>query len=280
MSDKKAELKYKFGFFILLLTCGLIAIGPIQWGNLQLPIVLNGIYKIGIPLLFLVISLILYKSERFHKFWKLFFAFFIGATSFLIVWIVSFFYSIQNTTVEGFAFNKLIETILIVIPIIVLIKLSGDDMDSILLKKGNIKLGLIIGGGGFIAFLMFSFMGAILLFYGTELTWQKFISWIPWILIFVLSNGLLEEVMYRGLFFKKYREVLGFNLCNLLQALVYSLMHFGASYTSESLIFLVITLVLGILYGYIILKTDSLLGAILFHAGTDIAIILGIFSTL
>ncbi|MBA7539628.1 hypothetical protein ES705_31908 [subsurface metagenome] len=57
-------------------------------------------------------------------------------------------------------------------------------------------------------------------------------------------------------------------------------MHFGATYTSESLIFFVITLALGILYGYIILKTDSLLGVILFHAGTDNAIIIGIFSTL
>jgi len=280
MSDEMVKSKYRFGLFLLLFACGMIAIGPIQWGNIQLPTILNIVYKIGIPLIFFGISLILFRSERFHKFWKLFFAFFIGAMSFLIAWIFSLFYSIQSTTVEGFAFNKLIDTLLIVIPILVLIKLSGDDMDSILLKKGKLKLGLLIGLGGFIIFLVFSFMGAILLFYGTELTWQKFIVWLPWTLIFVLSNGLLEEVLYRGLFFNKYREVLGFNLCNILQALVYSLMHFGASYTSESLIFLIITFVLGILYGYIILKTDSLLGAILFHAGTDIAIIIGIFSTL
>ena len=166
------------------------------------------------------------------------------------------------------------------IPILVLIKISGDDMDSILLSRGNLKLGLIIGLGGFTVFIVFSFLGAILLFYGTVLTWQKFIEWLPWTLMFVLSNGLLEELMYRGLFFKKYRQILGYNLCNLLQALIYSLMHFGVSYTSESLIFLVITFALGILYGYIIQKTDSLLAAILIHASTDIAIILGIFSTL
>ena len=123
-------------------------------------------------------------------------------------------------------------------------------------------------------------MGAILLFYGTALTVERFIIWLPWILIFVLSNALLEELLYRGLFYEKYRKFLGFNLFNLLQALVYSLMHFGVSYTSESLIFLGITFALGLLYGYIILKTDSLLGSILFHAGTDIAIIIGIFSTL
>ncbi|MFX1259176.1 MAG: lysostaphin resistance A-like protein [Promethearchaeota archaeon] len=280
MSEEKTELKNRVGLFLLFLACGLLAIGPVQWGNIQLPMVLNTVYKIGIPLIFLVISLLLYRNERFHKFWKLFFAFFIGSMSFLVVWIISFFYSIQNTTVEGFAFNKLIEMILIVFPILLMVKLSGDDMDSILLKRGNIRLGLIIGVGGFIIFLLISFMGAILLFYGTELTWQKFIIWLPWILIFVLSNGLLEEILYRGLYFKKYRETLGFNLCNILQALIYSLMHFGAGYTSESLIFLVITFVLGILYGYIILKTDSLIGTILFHAGTDIAIVLGIFSTL
>ena len=280
MSNEKVKLKNRVGLFFLLLVCGLIAIGPIQWGNIQLPMFLKGVYKIVIPLVFLAIALIFYKNERYHKFWKVIFAYFIGAMSFLVVWIVSFFYSIPNTTAEGLAFNKLIETTLIVIPILLLVKASGDDMNSILLKKGNRKLGLIIGGGGFFVFLLVSFIGAILLFYGTALTLEKFVIWLPWILIFVLSNGLLEELLYRGLFFEKYRNFLGFNLCNLLQALVYSLMHFGVSYTSDSLIFLGITFVLGILYGYIILKTNSLLGSILFHAGTDIAIIIGIFSTL
>ena len=100
MSDEKAELKYQLGLFLLFLVCGLLAIGPIQWGNIGLTPTLKSIYKIGIPLIFLLISLFLYRSERFQKFWKVIFAFFIGSMSFLVVWIVSFFYSVPNTTVE------------------------------------------------------------------------------------------------------------------------------------------------------------------------------------
>ena len=67
MSEEKAELKNQVGLFLLLLACGLIAIGPIQWGNIQLPMALKSVYKSGIPLIFLVVSLLLYRNERFNK---------------------------------------------------------------------------------------------------------------------------------------------------------------------------------------------------------------------
>jgi len=42
--------------------------------------------------------------------------------------------------------------------------------------------------------------------------------------------------------------------------------------------FTVIVFFLGLAFGAIMQKTNSLLGSILFHAGTDIPVILGIFS--
>jgi membrane protease YdiL (CAAX protease family) len=44
--------------------------------------------------------------------------------------------------------------------------------------------------------------------------------------------------------------------------------------------FVGITFILGLVWGHITQRTDSLLGSILFHAGTDIPIILGIFALL
>ena len=45
-------------------------------------------------------------------------------------------------------------------------------------------------------------------------------------------------------------------------------------------LFVILTFFLGLAWGYVTQRTDSLLGSVLFHAGTDIPIIISIFSTL
>ena len=52
------------------------------------------------------------------------------------------------------------------------------------------------------------------------------------------------------------------------------------TYTSDSSTFFVIVLILGLAWGYIIQRTDSLLAAILFHAGADVVLVIGFFSNL
>jgi uncharacterized protein len=52
------------------------------------------------------------------------------------------------------------------------------------------------------------------------------------------------------------------------------------SYTPDALMFLAFLLPLALVWGWITQKTDGLWGAILFHAGTDIPVVLSIFSTL
>jgi membrane protease YdiL (CAAX protease family) len=57
-------------------------------------------------------------------------------------------------------------------------------------------------------------------------------------------------------------------------------MHKGASYTGSEYLFLVILVPLTLALGYLVQKTDSVLASILFHAGMDILVFLGIFSNL
>jgi membrane protease YdiL (CAAX protease family) len=54
--------------------------------------------------------------------------------------------------------------------------------------------------------------------------------------------------------------------------------HFGEAYSTVYLLFVFITFLLGLAFGAIMQRTNSLLGSVLFHAGTDIPVILGIFS--
>jgi membrane protease YdiL (CAAX protease family) len=63
-------------------------------------------------------------------------------------------------------------------------------------------------------------------------------------------------------------------------AIPFALHHTGVSYTPDTITFLAILVPLALAWGYIMQKTDSLWGSVLFHAGTDIPIVLGIFSTL
>jgi len=156
---------------------------------------------------------------------------------------------------------------------------------SIFLKKGNIKIGLIIGLTGFFFFALTSIPAAEFLFQGKNLNLDKVIGWLPWILPIVFLNGVREELLYRGLFLKKFEGKLGLKTSNLLQAVIFSLSHSVAgvglnAYTPFIWVLVIFTFSLGLIWGYTMQRTNSVIGSILFHAGTDIPVFIGIFSNL
>jgi hypothetical protein len=98
----------------------------------------------------------------------------------------------------------------------------------------------------------------------------------PWILLFVLSNGFTEELLFRGLFLRRCEPLMGKGLSNLVTAMVFTALHVQATYVSDLLQFLVILFPLSLVWGYLTQKTDSLWGSALFHAGADCMVIFGI----
>lgn len=278
MPVENRSVWYRIGLFLLLLGCGWVALGPIQWGNIIIPDFLKFIYKIGVPIIFFLITVLLYRSERLKEYWSIFYVFFIGGMSFLVAWLVFIFIPFQGNTVEGIALAKLIEASLIVGTIIVILLATKINLKSTYLQKGNLKLGLIYGLAGFVFFVIFSFTGAELLFYATALNLNNVVLWLPWILIFIFANAFMEELLYRGLLIGKLKAFFSRKSTNLLQAIIFALIHFGVTYTSEQWIFLFLNFFLGLFYGFIIFKTDSLIGATLVHAGADFVLIIGIFS--
>lgn len=269
------DRSYRLGLFILFLMCGLsIFVAPIF-----IPGDIVTIYVVGLTVLFLLSATLLRGNKRLRKYFHVLFAFFIGSFVLFLHHIIGLL-GWSGSTIEGIVIITLLGTLLAVIPIVLLTKISGNDMASIYLKKGKLRLGLIIGLATFFFFLVTSGLAATELFATQNLTFERVISWAPWILAFVLSNGLREELWVRGLFLKKYEPFLGAKTSNFLQALIFSLFHLEAQYTPFLLIFLVITFFLGLAWGFVMQKTDSLLGSALFHAGADIPVILGIFSNL
>ena len=108
----------------------------------------------------------------------------------------------------------------------------------------------------------------------------KLLSLTPWILLFVFSNGFMEELLFRGLFLKRYEPFLGKGLSNLLTAVVFALTHIQVTYAAQMLQFLLIVLVLSLIWGYLIQKTESLWGAALFHAAGDCLIIFAAYASI
>jgi membrane protease YdiL (CAAX protease family) len=151
-------------------------------------------------------------------------------------------------------------------------------LSSIYLAKGKLRLGVTIGIILFLFFLATSVWTSTLFYGGKDLTFNKILEWSPWILVFVFSNGIKEEIQFRGLFLRKYEALLGVDPSNLLQAIIFTLAHMGENYSPVIVLFFFMVVLLGLAFGAITQKTNSLIGAILIHAGTDIPVILGIFS--
>jgi len=265
---------HRLGLFTLFLVCGLSIFVPTIFisGDFET------IYVIGLPVLFLLSAVLLNKNKPLEKYFQVFFAFFVGSLAFSLSHIVVG--EASPPAVDGIVFEKLLSTILVVTPVVLLTKISGNEMASIYLKKGKLRLGLVIGLATFLVFLATSVQASTVLFGGRNLAFERVVSWAPWILAFVFSNSLREELWLRGLFLKKYESLLGVGASNFLQATIFALAHLGARYTPTLLIFLVITFFLGLAFGAVMQKTDSLLASVLFHAGSDIPAILGMFSNL
>jgi uncharacterized protein len=242
------------------------------------------IYSIILSTFFLTLAIFFYKNQRYKKYWQVLMAFFIASFA-LNLQSISGLLGFQTSTMNGLALAMLSSTALVVAPIIALTRLSGGRMASVFLARGKIKVGLIVGLLGFILFAVLSIPGANFLFQGQNLTMAKVVSWMPWLLPIVLANGLREELLYRGLFLRKFEGLLGNGLSGLLQALIFSLSHSVAGigimqYTPYTSVLVVATFFLGLVLGYVMRRTDSIIGSILLHAGTDIPIFIGIFSNL
>ena len=156
--DDRARQKDRLaraGLFFLFVAIGLLTFlvfshfRPVFPRNIDIPA------RIAFVLALLVCSLLLRRSERFGKYWLVFFAFFTASFAqaldyYFSGWLLNLL-GLDIATPAGIALDKLESTFLIVVPIILLTRISGGSLASIYLQKGNLKWGLIIGLTVFVA---------------------------------------------------------------------------------------------------------------------------------
>jgi membrane protease YdiL (CAAX protease family) len=176
--------------------------------------------------------------------------------------------------------QKLNQSFIIISTVVALTLLSGGTLGSIYIQKGRLKLGLLIGISLFLLAAAGSTFMAYDLFKGRELTQERIMGWLPWLLIFVLANAAQEELLFRGLFLRKLQPFFGSFGSNLLIMFVFTLLHYGATYASNDTKFAAAVALFALAWGYLMQKTDAIWASTLFHAGMDIPIMLGLFSNL
>ncbi|MFW6139759.1 MAG: CPBP family intramembrane glutamic endopeptidase [Acidobacteriota bacterium] len=279
--DTEVKMKLKrFGWFFLFLLAGLMVFFPSITFSEQIPDHLENFIRAGLCVLFIALTIVVALKKKWNKFWPIPFAFFLAAFCQFLAWRFSGLsvklLGLETSGVKGMAAAKLSQSLWIIIPVIFLTLVSGQSLASIYFKKGHLRYGLTIGLIGFFAFAGFLVLQAKNIDSGLE----RLLLGAPWILIFVLSNGLNEELLFRGIFLKKLEPFLGKLGSNLLTALVFSLAHIKVEYVKsrEIFMFLGIVFVLALIWGYLMQKTGSLLGSVLFHAGADLVLFTSLFT--
>jgi membrane protease YdiL (CAAX protease family) len=246
------------------------------------------LYKWGIAFLFLALSLAMRRSERFRECWEVPFALFIASFAIALNWhLGNWLARILPPAVsaaEGLALDKLSESVPVVVSILLLTKLAGKDLGSIFLKKGNLRWGLRFG---LVAFAIFAAIFAVIAVLqssappsegitATGVPLTAIVAASPWILVFIFANSLMEELWFRGIFLRRLSPLLGATASVVVTALVFGIPHAGATYISpiERVIFPAVVFVLGLVNGFVMLKTDSIWASVLFHAGYDLLVII------
>ena len=262
------------GLFILFLLCEAVIFILGSYYFDVFPTNKDLSYNLSISAIFLAVALWFKYNKHWNKYWQIAFAFFLASlatpTSALTDnWVrtVLNWFAVTVETSKGLAIEKICEMLIKTIPIIALVKLSGADMGSIFLKRGNLRLGLGIGALMFFFLAPSSFMFAAQRFTSIE----TLIAAVVWGLVFSIANGFMEELWLRGLFLKRFEPILGIHGSVWLTSIIFALMHGMAFYFTPVVLpfFVVNTLALGLGCGYLMMKSDNLWGAVVIHAASD-----------
>jgi len=267
--------------FIIFTGASFLAFNVGGYNNF-IPSSLRLIVRIIIAGMLVLSTFALYKTERsWNKYWKISYSLLISSVGLVLAWFFGNWYTLipglSTNTVEGIAIAKVAEVIPIVVAILAGTWLIDRDFTSVFLRGGNLKktfkIGLIVSP---IALIPFLALGGLSLSVGLDVIF----AWLPWMCLFAFSNAFMEELMIRGLFLKKYNAIFGKNTSLLLTSVIFALFHQAIIEFTDPVtftIFLLITFILGISWGYIMQKSDSIWGAVLAHAIADILFIITVF---
>lgn len=233
--------------------------------------------KIALPCLLLLATIACGRRRSLSPWRHVSLAFFAASFSFLVAWWVSSplmkLFGFTTNSIPGIALMKLLDAIPIVVAVILVARLGGLRPADLYLRTGKLRAWLIIGLVSFAAFAALFLLQAR----DQNLPADRLLAHAPWILLFVFANAFMEELHFRGLLLKPFERLLGRHPANLCIALFFTLAHAPVQYAPDILAFLAVVFGLALAWGYLIQKSESLWGSVLWHAGADLLIMVGIY---
>jgi membrane protease YdiL (CAAX protease family) len=239
----------------------------------------NQTYYIALTVFFLVVILILNRIPSLSRFSPAAYAFLIA--SFALVVLKAGYFNLPikaGNPLQEIALDKASQFLHIVPVILVMTLLARQKLGSIFLQTGQLKQGLIFGIVSFVGFAAFAY----LINRGNAEFLRQLIKGLPWLLLFVFANSIMEELWFRGIFLNKFVPLVGRNGAIIITALLFGFSHINATYDfpGGGFVFGLVVFGLGAVGAHAMLKDNSLIGPVLFHAGYDLVIILPILNSL
>lgn len=259
---------------IVLIICGLLVfVFGSNWYSV-FPTNDSQTYRAILAAIFLGAALILRRKEASEQYGQIAYAFFVATVAFFMTSLtVGIRDSLQSAlsvpvdTPRFLAFSKVFEALLVVSVILILTALWRNDLGSLYIKKGRLGLGLFVG------FCLLTINTATGIITGASLghAGDELIARLPWVLLFSLANGLMEELWFRGLFLRRFTALIGVTGSIIVTSVVFTVTHAAASYMNpiEAILFQVVIFPMALLFAYMMHKTDSVWSSVLYHAGSD-----------
>jgi membrane protease YdiL (CAAX protease family) len=236
----------------------------------------SGLFKLISSGVLLGLAIISGRYQNLKRYQPVLYAFFVASFVNVITWYFAIYardglfdlLGISITTVPGMTAAKLSEVMVTVATILVLIRVSGDDLGSLFIRRGNLKWAMRIGVLALLNLTATGFMAAS--FAGQDI--DLIIHNLPWFVLFALANGFMEELWFRGLFLGRLQPHIGEGGALWMTSIWFGVMHIFAVYVSgtAALIFGVVTITLGLTFALVMQKTKTIWGAAIFHSAADL----------
>jgi uncharacterized protein len=249
-------------------------------------------FVLGLAALLLVLAIMARRAETLRKYWEIPFAFFVFTVAGFFgdgmisplqhLFVKDVLHETTTTTnplastVQGTVWAQLSATLLLAIPIVLLTRASGNSLRSIFIRKPANWWGLVAAVVCFVAIYALAIRGRTETFFPTHgvLTPARIFALTPALVVLVLLNGFREELWFRALFLNKYARFLSPLSSNVLAGVIFTSFHVQVQYSASVLPFLAYALLIGLIAGWLMQRTKSVLAPAIFHAGTDIPIFL------
>ncbi len=243
-------------------------------------------YRLGLPALWGLLALATTRVERLAWARPVLLSLFGASLGFALAYIVGNgpieWLGLSTSEPLGAAVAKLSEALPMYAAIFGAAFLARQSLGSLGLRKG--RLGLSLGLGLLSALPLLAMvvldpagdMKAL-----AAVPAATVLSWLPWIGLFAVANGFMEELWFRGSWFGAFGQAIGPSAAMHVTSIAFGLMHV-IIYWGQPATFLLLApvwLYMGYAYAFIVRKTGSLWGATLSHAMADVLFLLVAFGS-